>query len=476
MLINGNPTVDPYDLLEIYAAEGLSTDLIGKCNSQQFRFIDGAGEGYFLVTDNHYTSAETVTLTFPNLPNSRDVRILDVTKLAAPSDPSRHYLVLHTAEAKYNLNDDIVVRNYNVIHRRTLYGSEVAILAPDATPKTLQQIINDFTGTTCVYVAPTIYPYDVFIQGMTYLEAIDRLCAAYGLLWVYHNNIIGIYSVVTPTTIDYSRLNDISHTLQPIVAVATEDEEEILLEDETPLTTESGNVIADFNVVYPVLDCCQQYPDPYYSVGQNTNSPGKSLKVFMPYFPATIDLTRTVTNNTMLMFIENGLLQQYEAIYRMQGSYRVHNEYFIYDLTAKPTCFAVMYGDLGSGPRTIFSSQRYPFLPVPIPPSIDRQAKNWLGYLLEEYKGSRIGFWVVPAFGLDGQIPSEDQYVINIYAWNYGALGATVRVEWDCVNYRWIALQQEYVCPPSEEPPEPTPPPEQPSYGDISNEGSWENW
>lgn len=86
--------------------------------------------------------------------------------------------------------------------------------------------------------------------------------------------------------------------------------------------------------------------------------------------------------------------------------------------------------------------------------------RHWIGYLYESYRGVVSGMWVVPSLKLDGQLPPFSRvYVYNIYKWNFGKIGATIRVEEDKVNNRWIALQQEYICPTSEPIDPPTPPP-----------------
>lgn len=86
--------------------------------------------------------------------------------------------------------------------------------------------------------------------------------------------------------------------------------------------------------------------------------------------------------------------------------------------------------------------------------------RHWIGYLYESYRGVVAGMWVAPSFKLDGQLPPFSRvYVHNIYKWNFGKIGATIRVEEDKANNRWVALQQEYVCPDESSIDPPTPPP-----------------
>lgn len=78
--------------------------------------------------------------------------------------------------------------------------------------------------------------------------------------------------------------------------------------------------------------------------------------------------------------------------------------------------------------------------------------KSWIGTLTTGYFGQVDWFEVTPTTKLDGTLPAAVQPVFNIYNWDYGDVDAVVRVEWDPTNSRWIALQQEYECPPSQDP------------------------
>lgn len=85
---------------------------------------------------------------------------------------------------------------------------------------------------------------------------------------------------------------------------------------------------------------------------------------------------------------------------------------------------------------------------------------EWIGYLYESYRGVVAGFWVVPTLPLVGPLPPFSRvYCYNIYKWNFGLISATVRVEADFTNNRWLGLQQEYQCPDSRSIDPPTPPP-----------------
>ena len=86
--------------------------------------------------------------------------------------------------------------------------------------------------------------------------------------------------------------------------------------------------------------------------------------------------------------------------------------------------------------------------------------RKWIGYLFESYRGIVIGMWATPTIALDGELPDFTRvYVYNILKWNFGVVGATIIVEEDRENNRWIGTNQEYECPDSRVIPPPTAPP-----------------
>jgi len=120
-------------------------------------------------------------------------------------------------------------------------------------------------------------------------------------------------------------------------------------------------------------------------------------------------------------------------------------------------------GYRGFETRAIYDFEEFEW---PQLPPYDNGRKNWIGFLYASYRGVVAGFWVVPTIALDGPLPDGPQWVWNIYKWNFGIAGFTIRVEEDPENQRWLALQQEYICPDGRtiDPPPPPPPADPPPY------------
>lgn len=443
-----NQLVDPASVLPYFIENGLETSLLQKCNSQQYKYIGGYGEGYLLMRDAVYTnnvSDGRISSDILGGP-SRLLSVLDVYYFDHNNTPntSTRLVIVHTAEEKFRLTKLVVERNYNVLNRRSYVNLLIDIVAPDTTPKTLEQIINDISGTTCDYNAYEVYPYDVFIQGMDVCSAIDYLCTAHGLLWSYDGDTITIHDGTSVTTPDNTKIVDnITNKLNPS--------------------------LVSISVVFPVLNCCLSTPQQFYTSDTDIpDTPGETLVTYYPFFQACLNAaSQAVENTAALNARRNTLATRFKAIDLLDNDITTYEWFNVIDLNAAPKSFRVIYADYGAGPRTILVGRDYPYLQKPYQEIVDRQAKNWVGYLTYEYKGDTVaGFWVTPGFGIDGRLPEiygtdPGIWVVNFYKWNYGAYGAAIRVEWDCVNYRWIPLQQEYKCPPSSTPPTYPPPGEE---------------
>jgi hypothetical protein len=445
-----NQLVDPATVLPYFIENGLETTLLQKCNSQQYKYIDGYGEGYLLMRDfvyNNNVSNGRISSDILGGP-TRSLSVVDVYYFDHNSTPntSTRMVIVHTAEEKFRLSKKVVLRNYNVLNRRSYVNLLIEIVAPDALPKTLEQIINDISGLTCDYNGYAVYPYDVFIQGMDVCSAIDYLCAAHGLLWSYDGTTLTIHDGTSIDVPDNIKIADnINNKLDPS--------------------------LVSVSVVFPVLNCCLSTPQQFYASDTDIpNTPGETLVCYYPFFQACFNATsQTLENGSVLNARRDTLVTRFKAIDLLDNNITTYEWFKTVDLNDTPKSFRVIYADYGAGPRTILVGRDYPYLEKPYQEIVDRQAKNWVGYLAYTYKGDAVaGFWVTPAFGIDGKLPNiygsdPGIWVVNLYKWNYGAADAAIRVEWDCVNYRWIPLQQEYKCPPSENPP---PPPTSPGDQD----------
>lgn len=443
MLFNGYNVVNVTSTLETLSKFGRNLDILDGCSHQSFRAIDGYGTGKFLVKNTAFqTTTETVVLTINGV--SFNIYIVSAIALYIGNNTASQLYVVSTAEEKYEFSKTTVARSYNVLNRKTFIANSCDILSPDATAKTLQQIISNISGKVVTWnPVGAIYPYDVFIQGMSTIDAIDKLCAAYGLLWTYVGNVIYVHagSVLTPPALP--KISDIQYpVLQP--------------------------GIKEYTTQFPVLDCCIQLVDTYRFKDTTVAAVGKTVDTYMPYYYAFVDSYGALTNNTFLNTFHGKLKDNFNGISKIEDQYIIQNYFTAYSLIATPKTLEVTFGNYGDGSRTIYYSRKYPYLSLPTPEIRDRVASRWLGVLGAMYKGIVPGFLVTPLRGLDGAPPISTQYVVNIFEWNYGTNNALVLVEWDCSAHQWIATQQLYTCPPSGANTTPETPPTPPSYGEIA--------
>jgi hypothetical protein len=455
-----NRLVDPSAVLPYFYKRGFQTDILSKCNSVQFKYIDGVGTGYLLMEETVYNNNlvnGTLPLSMLVNGNNRNLQVLDLYRFDHPSTTTKRLVIAHVAEEKQYFTKLFPARNYNVMVRRSYISNSIDMVAPDSPPKTMKQIMEDitgFSGSSFVYNGPNVQPLDVFIEGMSVLEAMDILCSSLGLVWTFTGSTVYVFNAFD--TIDYSKVSDVRYN---------------------NLT----NPIKDISVTFPVLDCCLEKPTQFYTDNDNTSSvPGSTVNTYYPYLPAIIDRpSGTVDNATNLGLVATYLKNAFKII-ESNSETCITYEFFKTILpSSTPNCFKVLFSDYGAGPRTILDSRDYPYLKTPDITLTDNQARNWIGTLYEGYKGQVLGFWVTPQYGIDGKLPKVHGgdpgiWVTNLYRWDYGDEGAWIRVEWDCVNYRWIPLQQEYRCPPSSPPPPQTPPPEEVTPDDeFQSPGDW---
>lgn len=448
MLLNGHNVVNVTSTLETLSKFGRELDILDGCNHQSFRAIDGYGTGKFLVKNTAFqTAAEKVAFTINGV--SRDVYVVSAIALYIANNTASQLYVVSTAEEKYEFSKLTVTRSYNVLDRKTFIANTSAILSPDVTAKTMKEIIADISGKTVTWNPTiTIYPYDVFIQGMSTIDAIDKMCAAYGLLWTYTNSIIYIHAGSALAPPELPKVSDIQYpVLQPGIKV--------------------------YITQFSVLDCCIKLVNSYRAKETTVASVGKNIETYMPYYYAFVNISGAVTNPDLLNSFHGKLRDNFNGISKIEDQYIVQNYFTTYSLTATPKAFEVTFGNYGNGSRTIYYSRRYPYLLLPLPEIKDRVASRWLGTLVATYKGVVPGFMVTPVRGLDGATPTTTRYespaiyVKNIFEWNYGGIGALVLVEWDCSEYQWIATQQLYICPPAGPNTTPVTPPSPLSYGEL---------
>ncbi len=456
MYLNNASVINSKSIEEDFTNVGRNVDAFADANSQTFKAIDGYGTGAFLMGSDTFNPDLTQTVNFKvRIENTsayveRTLFVTECLSLTHTAINKRLYLI-KTAEEKYKLEDPTVARNYNVLHHRTLNGTYGTVLEDDNIPLTLRQIIEDFLppGVSLVWNVENLYGYNLFIEGMSVIAAIDQICAAYGLIWTMHNDYVYVYRGSLLNTNPSTLLTKINDIQEPVRV----------------------NALKNLTVNYKVVDCCVQSLNTYVFRNNDSGSVGRSLDVYCPYVPAVYHYG-TLGNGSVLTASTNYLRNNFEGILSITNRYLVRDYVMQVDPSTTPVALEVTYANYGYKNQTILYSPEYPFIKRPEPNVEDRQAKNWVGRVAYSYKGVVPVIQVTPLFGIDGQPPVGTQIVANIYSWNYAQLNAPIRIEWDCVNRRWIPLQQAYSCPPSENPPPAPEPPLPPEETDL-NFGSW---
>lgn len=460
MYLNDLPVIHVKSIIDDFANVGRNIDAFADANSQTFKSINGYGTGAFLVSSNNFNPNTTQIVNFKVLIDGtsssidRELYVTDCLSLTHTANTRRIYL-LKTAERKYYLESFTVERNYNVLHHRTLNGIYGVVLEDENTPLSLQQIVQSILDVgpdtiNLVWNVENLYGYNLFIQGMSAINAIDLICSAYGLIWTMEGNYVYVYRGSLLNTNPSGYLNKINDLQEPI----------------------RTNALKDFSVNYKIVECCIENPITYVTRDNNSGTVGRSLDVYCPYVPAIINTTGEVTNNSVLTSATTYLRGNFEGILSVTNRYIVRD--FVQEVlpSSTPLALELTYSNYGYKNQTILYSPEYPFVKRSEANVADRQAKNWVGVVTYSYKGIVPVIQVTPSFGIDGQPPLGIQLVSNIYSWNYAQANAPIRVEWDCVNRRWIPLQQAYICPPASNPP-PIPEPPLPPIETGLNFGSW---
>lgn len=424
--------VDPREVKRYYQSQKHMTDIINKCNHQEFRYIDGYGKGYFLLTDN--ISSETVDLTI----DSRTVTlsIIDKLWLEHPDKSDIGLWVYVTAEPKYKLQELVQDYNRNITIDKSLsLGSGVPtiyVMESSGTPVAMSAILANIlpVGYTLSFNATDITSFDIAIDGMSIMDVFDHLCSIYGWVWTVIGTVVHVWEM-DPTPSIADPINDIQASV---------------------LTPQ----VIDWAVSFPYYD----YPGyrkgtrEYYNVADTATGQGISITVCDPYYPAISKLDYAVNpdeirNGALLITRAELITDNLDAIneslrFVQKNIYETPN----LDTSTPPLSLSEVYGDWGDGPRSIYKWIEFPYCKPKIPPSKARWANNWRGQLLHTYD-ERIAYFVVePIYGFDGKIPNGPQRVENIYGWNYGEIGWQMRVEWNPETGRWEGIQQYYECPP----------------------------
>lgn len=436
MQLNGQNLVDTASVMPYYVKKGLSLDLLRQCNSQEFRFIDGYGKGHFLMTQT--ITSERVNFTVGS--RTVSLKVIDRLSLEHPNH-SGGLKIYVTAEPKYDLLDVTVSRNYNITVDKSVppYGPLTVItLNPDYATKNLEQVIADILpdSYTLDYNADAIVPFDISIEGLSVLRAIDHLCSVYGLIWTATEDTVYVWDMKEPE--NSSDITSAAELTDPINDIHY-----------TQLTNSPTNI----NVSFPIYNYARQVPREYYTYEDDDTGQGQTLNVMDPYNPAVVTSLGTIRNETTLNEVAAIIVENLKAI-KNSFDYVMKEFFEAPPLNYQPISLSEVYGDWGRGPRSIYRSIHYPIIPVKIPECKSRYANNWRGTLTDGYVERVPYFTVSPEVGLDGKEPPGDQKVYNIYRWPYGETGWKVRVEWNPIDGQWEAIQQEFECPP-EEPLEP---------------------
>lgn len=444
MMLDGSPLVDPKSVLPYYENRKIISDLVRKCNGQEFRYINGYGKGYYLTTEE--ITDETVSITFEA--RTVSVKILDKISLEHPNHSGGLYCYI-AAEPKYELTEFVVERNYNIIVDKTLSTTSIPTfltMEEDGADLTLEQVITKFLdeeGVSLVYEVQELNCYDIAIEGMNFLEALDHICAIYGFVWTFYSttNEVHIWKFNEPDpegphrpTYTHKMNNMNWSKLDP--------------------------PISDISVAFPVYDYRRRSPKEFHIEYDNTTTQGQGLTLYDPYYPAFLDASDELRNAAPLTtrkdLIKTNMINLHSSVILMEKHH--------WECKAeKPIALSELHGDWGYGRRSIFRWIPYPFREVPEFKAHDRLAWNWRGTLAHTYFSPEgdpaVEYFVVtPVVGFDGELPPDPQRVENIYEWDYGEEGWPVRVEWNPIDNQWEAIQQKYECPPddaeNEEPPE----------------------
>ena len=432
--LNNLPVINTASILDYYDAFELDGEQLRKCNRMEFKFIDGYGYGYMLVANWQYPGHCGVTLRLLNdesgaVISTVPVIVDEVLTISHVSETGDKIYLFKIREEKSVLYEKMFSKNYNVIEKKSVLETDCRIVGDDPL-KSLKEILELETEMT-VNFATDIKPFNVMLEGLNVGVAIDKLCSSYGLLWTVYNNQVYIYEGANN---GYD-----PNSVSEVVGA-------------TPIQG-----LKDFSMVVDKLDCCLIEPTKYATFNENFAGSssveecfGKELIVYMPYYIAVPDEANEgeYLNIAGLQMLNEYIYYNFLDLAKTESVVTIHPLTLPISLVTRPQSFSVLYIDNGKQAQTIFKSCKYPAMPIPRQPVLDRIATDLVGSLTATYVGPVEGFLVDPIFGFDGSVPDDPIFVYNLLDWDYGLIGAYVFAKWDCINDRWVAYQQKYICPP----------------------------
>lgn len=338
------PLIDPATVKPYYTNKGLSLELIDKCNAQEFKYINGHGEGYWLTTSD-YEPTGSDTITFNKGSITVELPILSIVNLEHPDHMGTHLIAVKTAEPKYLLRKYNVLRNYNVIDYDTLLisGSVVTYdyVSPDNPAKTLTQIFTDILSGTpfsLSYSGTISEVKNVYIEGLSVFDAIERICSVYGFIWTANDSTVYIQTV-NASSVDATYSNDVRN---------------------------NANTFHTMNIAFLKVKKCLEGPSQYHLSQSIGSGKGMAINSYDPYYPAFVNDAGTVVNSSDITTRANTIRSHFTIIGSILGDYLA--KHIVFCPVIQPAQFLQrVHGDYGFGPRSIFKSMEYPFYPLPEP-------------------------------------------------------------------------------------------------------------
>lgn len=389
--------VDPTRIGDYYNSRRIPQGLLERCNSQEYRMIDGVGRGSFLIVNSTFNvpnpedppNTVSVSLldilentseivvdfktlstegTFQNHTSSKSLRLIDFKMIGGKTANASSLIVLETAERKYDLSCTPAPRNYNVIDPcATVFTDPISItyLAPDTTPLTLAEVFEDLLAGTVYSITPhasltaiTSEVANIFLDGLSIQESIDKLCKAHGLIWSMDETTVQVKRLTEPDPTVFNYATELQHYIS----------------SKKPLFC----WVLYHNIFYPNVST-RSKTRTYYSL-QNEDDYffssnvdfGSRIHTHYPYLPAFIDSTTTgevytLLNETEMEDLKTSILPNFEAIYHYRN-HLYHSPLFRSLPLLDCTFVRILYFDYGDAIHgTLADCRDYPYLTMPTP-------------------------------------------------------------------------------------------------------------